>query len=132
MEIPGAIRPVIVEIDLSLPGEPETTLQQTLAQHPDIKAVFVPNSRAFLFAGFIEQRNLEGYFVVGYDIIDQNIAHLEKGTIAFLIGHRPHEQAYNAIMALAEHLLSGKEIPAVNYSQIDIINKENITYYKNN
>ncbi|MDF1572920.1 MAG: LacI family DNA-binding transcriptional regulator [Bacteroidales bacterium] len=126
------VRPVIVEIDLSLKGEPETTLQQTLSQHPDIKAVFIPNSRAFLFADFIEQHNLEGYFVVGYDIIDQNIAHLEKGTIAFLIGHRPHVQAYNAIMALAEHLLSGKEIPAVNYSQIDIINKENITYYKNN
>lgn len=129
---PLKIRPVTVEIDLSLMGEPAITLEQTLAQHPDIKAVFVPNSRAFLFADFIEKRSLDNYFVVGYDIIDRNIAHLEMGTIAFLIGHRPHEQAYNAIMALAEHLLSGKEIPAVNYSQIDIINKENITYYKNN
>jgi len=126
------IRPVVVEIDLSVKGEPEASLEQSLAQHPAISAVFVPNSRAFLFADFIEKRNLENYFVVGYDIIDRNIAHLEKGTISFLIGQRPHVQAYNAIMALAEHLLSGKEIPAVNYSQIDIINKENITYYKNN
>jgi LacI family transcriptional regulator len=126
------IRSVIVEIDLSLPGEPEASLEQTLAQHPGINAVFVPNSRAFLFADYIEKRNLENYFVVGYDIIDRNIAHLEKGTIDFLIGQRPHVQAYNAIMALSENLLSGKAIPAVNYSQIDIINKENITYYKNN
>lgn len=126
------VRPVTVEIDLSLKGEPEKTLEETLAQHPDIKAVFIPNSRAFLFADFIEKHNLEGFFVVGYDIIDRNIAHLEKGTISFLIGQRPHVQAYNAIMALSEHLLTGKQIAPTNYSQIDIINKENITYYKNN
>ena len=125
------IHPVIVEIDLSQKGEPEKTLESTLSQHPDIKAVFIPNSRAFLFADFTEKRNLEGYFVVGYDIIDKNIAHLEKGAISFLIGQRPHVQAYNAIMALSEHLLTGKEIEPTNYSQIDIINKENIVYYKN-
>ncbi len=128
---PQQIHPVIVEIDLSQKGEPEKTLEATLAQHPDIKAVFIPNSRAFLFAGFIEKRNLEGYFVVGYDIIDKNITHLEKGTIDYLIGQRPHVQAYNAIMSLSEHLLTGKEIEPTNYSQIDIINKENIVYYKN-
>lgn len=125
------IHPVIVEIDLSQNGEPEKTLEATLARHPGIKAVFIPNSRAFLFADFIEKRNLEGYFVVGYDIIDKNIAHLEKGAISFLIGQRPHVQAYNAIMALSEHLLTGKEIKPTNYSQIDIINMENIVYYKN-
>ncbi len=125
------VHPEIVEIDLSQKGEPDKSLEAILAQHPEIKAVFIPNSRAFLVADFIDRKHLDGYFVVGYDIIDENIAHLEKGTIDFLIAQRPHEQAYNAIMALSEHLLTGKEIDPTHYSQIDIINKENIMYYKN-
>jgi LacI family transcriptional regulator len=126
------ILPVTIETDLMKEGEPERSLEQAVKQYPGIKAVFVPNSRVFLFADFIERRALRGYFLTGYDSIAKNIAHLEKGTISFLICQKPEVQAYNAIMALFDHLLTGKRFNQTNYSPIDIINKENITYYINN
>jgi LacI family transcriptional regulator len=126
------IRPVIIEIDLQQKSEPEKSLQKAVFENPEIKTVFIPNSRVFLFADFIEKNNLPGYSLTGYDIIEENIAHLEKGNISFLICQKPDIQAYNAIMTLFDHLLTGEEKGQTNFSPIDIINKENIKYYKSN
>lgn len=123
------ILPVTVEIDLMKVGEPEKSLTKALQHYTDIKAVFIPNSRVFLFADFIEKRGYKDYFVVGYDSIVKNIKHLKRGNISFLICQKPELQAYQAIMALFDHLLTGQEINGTHYSPIDIINKENMMYY---
>ncbi len=126
------IEAIIIEIDLLEKEEPEKTLAETIAMYPEVKAVFIPNSRVFLFADFIEKRNLEGYFVIGYDIIEKNNLQLEKGNISYLVCQKAEIQAYNAIMALFNHLIANKAINKTNYSPIDIINKENLEYYKKN
>ena len=69
--------------------------------------------------------------LVGYDLIEENIKYLEEGVIDFLICQKPEDQGYRSIQAMFNYILMKKTVERVNYSPIDIIMKENITFYKN-
>jgi len=99
-----------------------------LNSNSKISAVFITNSKAHLFLKAIEHLSLN-LTVVGYDLLDENIELLKKGTIDFLIHHKPKRQAYLGVGYLAEHFLFGKPIPAQNLLPIDIITPENVEYY---
>lgn len=120
---------VTIEIDLQELDEPACTLAETLKNHKEVKGIFVPNSRVFKVADFVKKINLK-VVTVGYDLVDKNIEHLKNGNIDFLISQKPEEQAYNAIMALFNNLITKKEVAKTTYSPIDIVIKENIDYYK--
>lgn len=118
-----------LEIDLSDPQEPDASLLQTLKKQ-QFNGIFVPNTRAFRFANFASAQGINNLCVIGYDLIDENINHLKKGNISYLLNQRPDEQSYKAIMLLFNYLLGQKEINQIdNYSPIDIIIKENVEYY---
>lgn len=123
------IKTKTVEIDLLGLGEPGKTLKRVFEESPGIGGIFIPNSRTFKVADYLEMNRQDGYVVIGYDLIDRNLEHLEKGNISYLVSQKPEVQAYNAIVALFDHLISQKEIAKTNYSPIDIIVKENIEYY---
>ena len=99
-----------------------------LGANSKISAVFITNSKAHLFLKVIEHLSLD-VLVVGYDLLDENIELLKKGTIDFLIHHKPKRQAYLGVGYLAEHFLFGKPIPKQNLLPIDIITPENVKYY---
>ncbi len=119
-------------VTYSLQTTDQTDLKQTTARlfknHKDIEAVFVTNSKAYLFIKAINNLD-KNITVVGYDLLEQNIAHLHEGHIDFLIHQKPKRQAYLGIGCVAEHLLFGKEIPDQNLLPIDIITTENVQYY---
>ncbi len=91
--------------------------------------IFVPNTRVYKVARFLEDYQLEKKLLIGYDLIDENIAALKSGGIDFLISQRPEEQTYNAIMSLFNYIISKQEVQKTRLSPIDIIVKENIDYY---
>jgi LacI family transcriptional regulator len=122
---------ISTEIDLLESDEPDSTLQNIFEQHRNIKGVFVPNSRVFKVASFLENLNNKDLLLVGFDLIDENLKYLENDTIDFLIGQKPEEQGFKSVMAMFSHLISHKEIPEENHSPIDIIIKENLKYYIN-
>lgn len=115
-----------LEIDLLDNNEPDLSLARACSEHSPISGIFVPNSRGFKVADFIERNNFKDVICLGYDLIEKNRAHLEKGNITYLINQKPEEQAFKAIMALFDHLISKKEVRKTNFSPIDIIIKENI------
>ena len=94
----------------------------------EISAVFVTNSKAYLFLDAIGDL-AKDIVVVGYDLLAENIDHLQNGTIDFLIHQKPKRQAYLGVGYLAEHFLFGKPIPPQNLLPIDIITQENVKYY---
>jgi LacI family transcriptional regulator len=106
-----------------------TVLDEEFSKSHNIKGIFVTNSRAFKVAEYLEGSKKSNILLIGYDIIDRNLYYLEKGIINFLIGQKPEEQGYLSIMTLFNHLLLKKEVEKINYSPIDIIMKENISYY---
>ena len=60
-----------------------------------------------------------------------NVRFLEKGTIEFLICHKPEEQGYRGIMALYQTLVIGSPIENVTFMPIDIITRDNYKFYTN-
>ncbi|OFX45594.1 MAG: hypothetical protein A2W95_14745 [Bacteroidetes bacterium GWA2_40_14] len=123
---------ITLEIDLDDTDEPAKSLLKVLHHEGMPNAIFVPNSRGFKLAEFIENNQLTPVFTLGYDLIDQNVAFLKKGIITCLLSQKPEEQAYKAIWALFHHLVSKREVKKTNYSAIDIIINENIGYYLEN
>jgi len=121
---------VTIEIDLDDEQEPEFSLNNAFKIHKTFDGVFVPNSRVFKVADFIEKMELKNMVTIGFDLVNQNLCHLEKGNISFLISQKPEDQAYNAIMALFDNLIMNRKVQKTTYSPIDIIIKENIEYYK--
>lgn len=124
-----SIKITTVEIDLTDINEPQKTL------HPIITCencnIFVPNSRAFVLANYIESLGLKNTNIVGYDLLNENVEHLKKGNIKYLLNQRPDEQSYKAITRLVNYCMGRKEITQTNnYSPIDIIIKENVDYYQ--
>lgn len=117
------------EIDLSNPQEPGKTLQMLLEENKKVQGIFVPSSRVFKVAEFFEKQTTHPYFLLGYDLVDLNVEYLNKQVIDLIISQKPEQQGYNSVMALFDHIVSRKKIEKTNYSQIDIIIKENLEYY---
>jgi LacI family transcriptional regulator len=119
----------LIEIDLSNPVEPAESLTAAFANNPKVDGIFVPNSRAYWLASFLEKYNYDHYFTIGYDLVAQNVEYLKTGRITYLLSQKPEEQAYKAILALFHFLTSNKKLNKTSYSAIDIIVKENIDFY---
>ena len=123
----------IIKIDIRKTDEHSVDehLEKVFKDHPDIKAVFVTNSRVSAVAHYFHVKSIENVFLVGYDFLPENIENLKRGTIQFLICQKPEEQGYKAIMALFNHLVLSSAVEKEHFMPIDIITKENYAFYKN-
>lgn len=123
----------IVKIDIRQTDHPsvERNLAGILKEHPDIKSLFVTNSRVSAAARYLQKTGREHMLLLGYDFLKENIAHLKNNVIDFLICQKPQEQGYLGIMALHRHLVLSAPVEKVNFMPIDIITKENYEFYRN-
>lgn len=121
----------IIKVDVQ--GDAQQTIPQQLdrlfEEHPDLRGVFVTNSKAHLMADYLAQRQLRHVNLVGYDLIEENLAHLNSNNINFLINQNPKGQGYWGIQGLADHLIFHKKNNPIKYLPLDIITKENLHYY---
>jgi LacI family transcriptional regulator len=99
--------------------------QLNLEMFSGINSVFVPNSRAYIVARFLEQSNIKGVRIIGYDLLNDNIEYLNKGVIDFLINQRPEEQGYMGINHLYKKLVLQEPVEDTHYIPLEIILKEN-------
>ncbi|MDR1557405.1 MAG: LacI family DNA-binding transcriptional regulator [Tannerellaceae bacterium] len=110
----------------------ETALASFFAAHPQVKAGIIFNSRAWFLGKYLEKSGVANDFrLIGYDVLDDNIRYLQSGLITHLIAQRPEVQGLNALKALFRHLVMEEKIEPINYMPIDILMKENISYYNN-
>ena len=89
-----------------------------------IDGVFVTTSKAHLLV----HTNLN-VPIIGYDLIRENIDHLNKGKIKFLIYQNPKMQAVHGLNLLVDHLTLSAENAEYKYLPIEIVTKENISTY---
>lgn len=99
--------------------------QLSLEMFSGINSVFVPNSRAYIVAEFLEKNNIKGVRIIGFDLLKENIDYLNKGVIDFLINQRPEEQGYMGISYLYKKLVLQEETEKIHYIPLEIILKEN-------
>lgn len=108
--------------------EIEKLVIKTLEQSTKINGIFVTTSKVHYVADIIKAYDLN-INLIGYDLIDENVQHLESGTIDFLIYQNPGFQASQAITHLVDHIAFKKEIPAIKFLPIEIVLKENFHNY---
>ena len=123
----------IIRLDIRKTDERsiEKNISEVLAGNPDLRGVFVTNSRVGSVAAAIKKSGNVDLFIVGYDYLEDNNALLKEGIINFLICHKPQEQGYKGIMTLYQHIVLGNHIDPVYYMPIDIVSSENQDYYRN-
>lgn len=101
-----------------------------IIKEQNIKGIFVTNSKVFHVGRLIEKSALKEIKVIGHDLLKENIGYLKKDIVQFLICQRPEEQGYNAINKLFRNVVQKRTVSKENYTSIDIVTKENVTYYK--
>ncbi len=117
------------EVPDTTDGKWMKTIRESIRKNA-IQGIFVTNSRVFHVGRLIEKFNLKGIKVIGHDLIKENVGYLKKDVVHFLICQRPEEQGYNAINKLFRHVVQKREIDKEKYTSIDIVTKENVSYYK--
>lgn len=108
----------------------EKALNTAFDELEDIKVVFVTNSRVSYVAQYIAKYN-KNVILIGYDFLNKNIKYLDTGIIDFLICQKPQEQAYRGVMTLYNYLAISRPVEKVYFMPIDIITKENYSFYRN-
>lgn len=96
----------------------------------EIDSIFVPNSRAYIVAQFLEKNSITGKRIVGYDLLKKNIEYLKKGFIDFLINQKPENQGYMGIKLLYKKLVLREHVENTYDMPLEIIVKENYTEEK--
>ena len=94
------------------------------------KFIVMFNSRVHLVADYIRRRGLKDCRVVGFDVLDKNLAFLRSGQVQVLIAQHTDTQTIAAVNAMVDYLLLGKyPLKRDNYTQMDILNIYNCDYY---
>ena len=121
----------ILELDLQVKNETDDMLMlnKFFQEHPNVKNGITFNSKAYIVGEFLQREKLDDFNLIGYDLLLRNVACLKEGGIKFLIAQHPRLQGYNAIQSLCEHLILKKAVNPINYMPIDLLTKDNISYY---
>ena len=118
--------------DFNNPEKMKAWAREQLLAQPRLKGFFVTNSRAYKLVEALDERISDEIKIVGFDLIEPNLRLLESNKIRFLINQNAWRQGYLGIHSLARHLILRKEIPAQQYLPLDIIVRENASYYLKN
>lgn len=121
----------IETINLYNPSEQaiEEQLVEQLSKE-DLKGIFVSTSKGTtVVASFMERQHRTEVKLVGYDMLQENIALMKKGVINFLINQNPKRQAFLGINHLVGHLILHKPAPSRDLLPLEIISRENLESY---
>jgi len=103
-------------------------LKNILDEIPSPTGIFVSTSKAYQLIESAGER-LKNTCIIGFDLLPKNVDFLKAGKIAYLINQNPTKQGFLAITNLIDLLLLKKSIKSIQYLPLDIVVKENVTYY---
>lgn len=121
----------ILELNLHAkrPDEDNIMLDEFFQKHPEVTCGITFNSKVYIIGEYLQNRKMNNFGLIGYDLLERNINSLKNGFITFLIAQQPEIQGYNGIKTFCDYLIFRKEISCINYMPIDLITKETIDFY---
>lgn len=121
----------IINIELKDKDENEnlSAIAQAFEINKNVKAAITFNSKVYRLAGYLEKLNHTNVQLIGYDLLEKNVAYLKQNVISYLIAQRPEKQAYFTVSDMCKELIFKQEVNRINYVPIDILIKENIGDY---
>ena len=124
---------LITEIDLPLDEKREkydTILEEFFTTHPHVHHCITFNSKAHLVGDFLLRTNRRSVQIMGYDMVPKNEECVKQGSISFLIAQHAYRQGYSCVESLFEAIVLKKEVNPVNYMPIELLTKENVSFYR--
>ncbi len=104
-------------------------LDEFFRQHPTVTNGITFNSKVYIVGEYLQSHCREGFHLIGYDLLERNVACIKQGSVSFLIAQQPEMQGYNSIKTLCDFLIFKKEVNCINYMPIDLLTAETIDYY---
>jgi LacI family transcriptional regulator len=104
-------------------------IDKVLTVNPNIGSIFVSGSKSFKIADYIVSEGIRSVNLIGYDLLERNVAYLKSGIIKFLIGQRPEEQTYKGVRKLFEYLSLNRVPEKVEYLPVDVVTSENVKFF---
>ena len=98
-------------------------------EFPNLKGIFVVNSRAFVVIDILPEALLKSVKIVGFDLIAPNLKYLREDKISFLINQNPVQQGYLALINIVKQLVFKQSPERMQYLPLDIVVTENVDYY---
>jgi LacI family transcriptional regulator len=125
---------IITTYDVKGNGKPEhfkKMFNKIIEENKNIRGIFVTNVLAHMIADQLKESALrKKIHLIGYDLVDENVAYLKDGTIDFLISQRPEIQGYRGVYSLYRHIVLKEPVKEKIMMQLEIVTKENIDYYQ--
>lgn len=120
-------------LSLDLPPEDEANIDSELGivleNHPEIVAIFCPNSRVFKVGDYLDRHPTINLFTIGYDLVPKNSQLLKKGVIDVIISQKPENQCFLAIDHIYRKLVLQENLAPELLTGIDLVFQENLPYY---
>jgi LacI family transcriptional regulator, galactose operon repressor len=108
--------------------EIDKKLGEILESLSHVGGIFVTTSKVHYIADYLKEYKLD-LRLIGYDLIEDNVAYLKSGIIDYLLFQNPKLQANKALSALIDHLAFKKELPSRIILPASIVIKENVESY---
>ena len=99
-----------------------------LEEQQDVGGIFISSSRAYLIAEPVKKL-FPHIQIIGFDLIDQNVALLRNQIIDVLLNQNPEQQGYFGIVNLVNYLILNKTVLEKQFLPIDIVLPENVQFY---
>jgi len=112
----------------------ELTYQQAMdfmSAHPDLKGIYVTTGGPFGAAKAVMDAGKKGeIWVVCFDLPDENLEWVYKGTIFATLGQDAYAQGHDPAIRLYNYIVGGVVPPAARlYTRCDPVNKDNVLDY---
>jgi len=108
--------------------EIDKKLGEILESLSHVGGIFVTTSKVHYIADYLKEYKLD-LRLIGYDLIEDNVAYLKSGIIDYLLFQNPKLQANKALSALIDYLAFKKQLPSRMILPASIIIKENVWKY---
>lgn len=106
--------------------------EKIVSENVDLIGIYTPNACVYQIADYLTEHDAhKKIYVIGYDLVKQNILHLKNGSIDFLISQRSEMQGYESIFKLYKQVVLQEKVEARVLMPLDIVTKENLQFYKN-
>lgn len=103
-----------------------TALREKLLQFPNIKGIFIDNSKAHWVGRILDENHITDIKLIGFDLIEQNIRYLQNSIIDFILFDYAENQGEQGLQILFDHVVSKRTIVKKIKMPIYIITKENL------
>lgn len=99
-----------------------------LIREHDIDTLYVSNSKSYLVAKEMKTE-FPDLYIIGHDLIGDNIPLLEQNIINVIIDQRGFQQGYLSIKILVDHLIRNQSVHQKHHLPLDIIYPENLPFF---